>query len=167
MYHTTPIAIVPQAGSYAALQTATVLAESIGGLVLAEDEPDRLRLYVTDERISLIGPREMGLGGVSVEFSHVVTQMGGGHLSRKQPLGRAFQVRDDILDVETDTATLGKPQGSDERRAKATFPALLGLDGAKRRVAELRAEARAALEPFGADADPLRWMAAYIVDRAY
>src|SRR5690606_13451815 len=63
--------------------------------------------------------------------------------------GLAFQVRDDILDVEGATEVLGKPQGSDERHDKSTFPALLGLDGAKRRVDELKAEALAALGVFG------------------
>lgn len=90
MYHTTPIAIVPQTGSHGALRAATALAESIGGSVVVEDEPERLRLYVTDERIYLLGPREMGLGGISVEFSNVHVQAGSGRLSRKQPLGRAI-----------------------------------------------------------------------------
>ena len=82
-------------------------------------------------------------------------------------IGLAFQVRDDILDVEGATEVLGKPQGSDARHEKSTFPALLGLDGAKRRVAALRAEALASLEVFGEAAEPLRWMTAYIVDRDY
>lgn len=82
-------------------------------------------------------------------------------------IGLAFQVRDDILDVEGATEVLGKPQGSDARHEKSTFPALLGLDGAKRRVAELKAEALAALEVFGDAAAPLQWMTAYIVDRDY
>ncbi|MFN2300938.1 MAG: polyprenyl synthetase family protein [Gammaproteobacteria bacterium] len=80
-------------------------------------------------------------------------------------IGLAFQIRDDILDVEGDTAVLGKQQGADARLAKSTFPALLGLDGAKRRVEEAKADALAALAPFGDDAEPLRWLASYIVDR--
>ena len=82
-------------------------------------------------------------------------------------IGLAFQVRDDILDVEGATEVLGKPQGSDARHEKSTFPALLGLDGAKRRVAELKSEALVALDAFGEAAEPLRWMTAYIVDREY
>ncbi len=82
-----------------------------------------------------------------------------------QTIGLAFQVRDDILDVEADTETLGKPQGSDQRHGKSTFPALLGLEGAKTRVTSLKAEALEALAPFGTAAEPLRWLAAYIVDR--
>lgn len=82
-------------------------------------------------------------------------------------IGLAFQIRDDILDVEAETSVLGKPQGSDARRAKSTFPALLGLDGAKRRVSDLKREATAVLDPFGPDGEPLRWLAGYIVDRDY
>lgn len=80
-------------------------------------------------------------------------------------IGLAFQIRDDILDVEGDTAVLGKQQGADVRLDKSTFPALLGLEGAKRRVEEVKADALAALAPFGDDAQPLRWLASYIVDR--
>src|SRR5690606_4125001 len=82
-------------------------------------------------------------------------------------IGLAFQVRDDILDVVAGTEVLGKPQGSDARHGKSTFPALLGLDGAKARVASLKAEALDLLLPFGDAAAPMRWLAGYIVDREY
>ena len=80
-------------------------------------------------------------------------------------IGLAFQVRDDILDVVGETEVLGKPQGSDERHEKSTFPALLGLDGARRHVAALKTDALAALAVFGDAAEPLRWLTGYIVDR--
>ena len=80
-------------------------------------------------------------------------------------IGLAFQVRDDILDVEGATEVLGKPQGSDARHDKSTFPALLGLAGAKSRVDALKADALAALAVFGDAAEPLRWLTGYIVDR--
>lgn len=82
-------------------------------------------------------------------------------------IGLAFQIRDDILDVEADTKTLGKPQGSDEARGKPTYTSLLGLDGAKAKARELHEQAMFSLEGFGAEADPLRWLSAYIVDRAH
>lgn len=82
-------------------------------------------------------------------------------------IGLAFQVRDDILDVEADTTVLGKAQGADIMRDKSTFPALMGMEGAKARVAELRDDALAALEPFGDAAAPLAWVADYIVDRNF
>ncbi len=82
-----------------------------------------------------------------------------------QAIGLAFQVHDDILDVESDTATLGKTQGADIARDKPTYPALLGLDAAKAYALELRDLALHALSPFDASAEPLRALARYIVAR--
>ena len=80
-------------------------------------------------------------------------------------IGLAFQVQDDILDVESDTQTLGKRQGADIARDKPTYPALLGLDAAKAYALELRDVALDALRPFDAAAEPLRALARYIVER--
>jgi geranylgeranyl diphosphate synthase type II len=80
-------------------------------------------------------------------------------------IGLAFQVQDDILDVESDTATLGKRQGADIARDKPTYPALLGLEEAKHYALELRDQALNALHPFNAAAEPLRALARYIVER--
>jgi len=80
-------------------------------------------------------------------------------------IGLAFQIRDDILDIEGNTATLGKTQGADSANNKPTYPALLGLDGAKRKAGELHEQALLFLEPLGASADPLRWISGYIVQR--
>ncbi|KOP55770.1 geranyl transferase [Pseudomonas coronafaciens pv. porri] len=82
-------------------------------------------------------------------------------------VGLAFQVQDDILDVESDTATLGKRQGADIARDKPTYPALLGLDAAKSYALELRDIALDALNPFGPAAEPLRDLARYIVERRH
>ncbi|HMR02678.1 MAG TPA: (2E,6E)-farnesyl diphosphate synthase [Candidatus Competibacter phosphatis] len=82
-------------------------------------------------------------------------------------IGLAFQIRDDILDVVGDTATLGKTQGVDRALNKPTYPALLGLDGAREHARALHQEALASLEPLGSEADPLRWLATYIVERVY
>ncbi len=82
-----------------------------------------------------------------------------------QAVGLAFQVQDDILDVESDTETLGKRQGADIARDKPTYPALLGMEAAKAYALELRDQALHALRPFGAAAEPLRDLARYIVDR--
>ena len=82
-----------------------------------------------------------------------------------EAVGLAFQVQDDILDVESDTATLGKTQGKDQAHDKPTYPALLGLDEAKAYALALRDQALAALEGFGDSAEPLRSLARYIVER--
>jgi geranylgeranyl diphosphate synthase type II len=80
-------------------------------------------------------------------------------------IGLAFQVQDDILDVESDTETLGKRQGADIARDKPTYPALLGLEPAREYALQLRDHAIDALRPFDASADPLRELARYIVER--
>lgn len=82
-----------------------------------------------------------------------------------QAIGLAFQVQDDILDVESDTATLGKTQGKDEANDKPTYPALLGLEAAKAYALELRDQALAALRDFDQRAEPLRQLAEFIVAR--
>lgn len=82
-------------------------------------------------------------------------------------IGLAFQIRDDILDVTTDTATLGKTQGADIALNKPTYPALLGLSGAREHAAKLCHEAIDSLQPLGSAADTLRWIANYIVERTY
>jgi geranylgeranyl diphosphate synthase type II len=81
--------------------------------------------------------------------------------------GLAFQVADDILDIVGDQALLGKDVGSDVARGKATYPALLGLEQARQRARELRDLALTALSEFGEQADPLREIARYIVDRSF
>lgn len=82
-----------------------------------------------------------------------------------EQVGLGFQIRDDVLDVEATTETLGKPQGSDSAQNKSTYVSLLGLDEAKRRCHQARAAALAALAPFGEAAAPLRFLADYIIRR--
>lgn len=83
-----------------------------------------------------------------------------------QAIGLAFQVQDDILDVISDTQTLGKQQGSDIEHAKPTYPALLGLEQAKQYAETLRNQAQQALKEFDQRADHLRHLADYIVSRS-
>ncbi len=82
-------------------------------------------------------------------------------------IGLAFQVKDDILDVEGDTAVLGKQQGKDLSLNKPTYTSLLGLEAAHQRLQALYEEGVGALSMFGADADRLKAIAAYIIDRKH
>ncbi|NWO08090.1 MAG: polyprenyl synthetase family protein [Alteromonadaceae bacterium] len=82
-------------------------------------------------------------------------------------LGLAFQVQDDLLDVEGSTEVIGKPQGSDLAREKPTYPSLLGLNGAREHLQALLAQAQASLADFGPEANPLRAMADYVVARSH
>ncbi|TXL13290.1 (2E,6E)-farnesyl diphosphate synthase [Methylococcaceae bacterium HT4] len=80
-------------------------------------------------------------------------------------IGLSFQVKDDILDEESDTATLGKTQGKDQDNDKPTYPALLGLAGAKQKAQDLHEQAVESLAGFGAEADLLRDLSLYIIQR--
>jgi len=80
-------------------------------------------------------------------------------------VGLAFQVQDDILDVEGDTAVLGKQQGADEALNKPTYPSLLGLEGARTRAKALVDEAIQALASLPGDTSTLESLARYIIER--
>ena len=82
-------------------------------------------------------------------------------------LGLAFQIRDDLLDVEGESATLGKTAGKDAAQEKATFPALIGLDASRARLARLAAEMDAALAPLGPRAAPLAALGRLAVERSH
>jgi farnesyl diphosphate synthase len=82
-----------------------------------------------------------------------------------EAIGQAFQIADDLLDLEGDAATVGKSTGKDAAHGKATLPALLGRDGAHARLAALIGEAEAALSRFGERAATLRAAARFTAER--
>lgn len=82
-------------------------------------------------------------------------------------IGLAFQVQDDILDVISDTETLGKPQGSDQALDKSTYPALLGLEAAQDMAKTLHQQALAAIKPLPYNTEILSAFADYIIGRTY
>ncbi|MGI9248703.1 MAG: polyprenyl synthetase family protein [Woeseiaceae bacterium] len=80
-------------------------------------------------------------------------------------IGIAFQIKDDILDVEGETHVIGKQAGADQRLGKATYPGLFGLEKSRQRCGELLQIALRELEFFGDDAESLKWLARFVVER--
>jgi len=98
--------------------------------------------------------------GVASEALRALDQFG-------RDIGLAFQIIDDILDVTSDTQTLGKTQGADMAANKATFPAVMGLEPARERASTLLESALASLKPLGDNGRPLAEIAKFIVNRHY
>ena len=98
------------------------------------------------------------LGGAAGKQLAAITRYG-------EAVGLAFQIADDILDIEGTTEEIGKDSGSDEARGKATYPAVMGVAAAKEEALSMMDEALRALEILGSEADPLREIARYIVQR--
>lgn len=80
-------------------------------------------------------------------------------------IGLAFQIQDDLLDVEGDTDVIGKQSGADAAHEKATYPSLMGIGPAHEAANDLITDALDSLSSFDEGADPLRWIARYIVNR--
>ena len=82
-------------------------------------------------------------------------------------LGLAFQIRDDILDIEASSEQLGKTAGKDQAQAKSTYPALLGLEGARTHLEEVAARGETALDGLGGDLAALRGLLRFAVSRGH
>jgi farnesyl diphosphate synthase len=130
------------------------------GKPLALSETDILRLQAMKTGALLTASVEMGaiLGRADKAARDSLRSYG--HM-----LGQAFQIADDLLDVVSDAATLGKATGKDEGKGKATLVGLWGIDAARSRLAGLVAEAEKALAAFGDKADVLRKSARFVANR--
>lgn len=82
-------------------------------------------------------------------------------------LGLAFQIKDDILDIEGDEKKIGKPVGSDIKNKKATYPSLFGMEKSQEKARLAAAHAQATLMPFGKEADFLRMLVQFVIDRDF
>jgi geranylgeranyl diphosphate synthase type II len=100
------------------------------------------------------------LGGANEEILKALTRYG-------ESLGLAFQIVDDILNVEGEADLMGKKTGSDLSKGKATYPSVLGVEESKKRAKELVRLAVDALKPLGPEADPLREIAHFVAAREY
>jgi geranylgeranyl pyrophosphate synthase len=108
-------------------------------------------------RASIMMPSE--LAKVSAEDAERLDTFG-------RDIGIVFQIRDDLLEVEQDTATLGKSAGSDEQNNKSTYPSILGTRGAEERASELYDRAMHNLATLGHRSAALRWVSDYIISRS-
>ncbi|RME18745.1 MAG: polyprenyl synthetase family protein [Alphaproteobacteria bacterium] len=158
------------AGVRLALVESLAQAAGARGMVLgqaldiaAETAPEPLTL---DEIIAL----QAGKTGALIRWSAMAGALMAGAdpapLARYgEALGLAFQIADDVLDVEGDAETVGKAVGKDAEAGKATFVSLLGLEAAKIRARELVDEACAALSVYGGRAETLREAARFVIAR--
>ena len=130
------------------------------GAPLALSREDILRLQAMKTGALLTASAEMGAIIGRADAAGRAALRSYGHL-----LGQAFQVADDLLDVESDAATLGKATGKDSSMGKATLVGLMGVEEARRRLADLVGEAEKALQGFGDKADMLRKAARFVAER--
>ncbi len=100
------------------------------------------------------------MGGATEEVLEALTSYG-------EKIGLAFQIADDVLNIEGDAAALGKSTGSDRSKGKATYPSVLGLGESKKKARELVESAVDTLSLLGQEADPLREIAEFIISRGY
>ena len=128
------------------------------GKTIAADMLDYIHLHKTAALIRAALRVGAMLAGARPEQVEAIGRAG-------QALGLAFQIVDDILDVEGSLAELGKTAGSDERKQKATYPSLHGLPASKRRARELIEETKRLLTPLGPAADPIRVLADFVLER--
>jgi len=163
-------------GAQAQIAMLDTLARAAGSRGMAGGQALDLAVAASDRELDLVALENIHIHKTgtliraSVRMATLVrpelTPESADHLDRyAKCLGLAFQIRDDILDVEGETAVIGKTRGKDQAQSKATYPALLGLAGAREQARGLVTEALTNLQDFDERADPLRRIARYIVDR--
>jgi len=163
-------------GAQAQIAMLDTLARAAGSRGMAGGQALDLAVAASDRELDLVALENIHIHKTgtliraSVRMAPLVrpelTPESADHLDRyAKCLGLAFQIRDDILDVEGETAVIGKTRGKDQAQSKATYPALLGLAGAREQARGLVTEALTNLQDFDERADPLRRIARYIVDR--
>jgi len=157
------------------LNMLTILARASGSLGMAGGQAIDLaavgRTLTLTELQDMHARKTSALIRASVTLGALPAGPGPGLLARldayAEHAGLAFQIVDDILDVEGDTATLGKPQGSDQERAKPTYPALLGLERSRALVREHHAAALESLASLGDNVRLLREIADFVIHRTH
>lgn len=171
-FETLARATAPAAVRIALIETLARASGSLGmcgGQQLDMDATGRVLARADLERLHAL--KTGALIRASVRMGALVGEADASLLERLDgfatDLGLAFQIRDDILDVEADTSQLGKTGGKDAAQDKATYVSLLGLDASKALLDELSEKMKAALGPLPEQADGLRRLAEFAVTRAY
>ncbi len=149
------------------------LARAAGASNLVGGQVDDLAAQGVDgdlDQLARIHRRKTGaMFNVCLRLGGLVAQATDEQLSALnsygEKLGLAFQIVDDILDLQGDEVSMGKRTGKDLVRGKLTFPTLMGAEGSRRRAAELVEEACQALQPFAAAAGGLDALARYVLER--
>lgn len=161
------------AGSDAPINLISTLAKAAGGqgMVLGQDKDIAAETAATPLNLAQISTLQSLKTGALIRWSAGAGPLLAGAdpvplYNYAEALGRAFQIRDDILDIEGDAAAAGKRLRKDEAAGKATFVSLLGIDGAKTCAVELVEQAQDALAPYGNRAENLRQAAQYTINRA-
>jgi farnesyl diphosphate synthase len=145
-------------------------ASGMRGMVLGQAQDIAAETSETPLTLAQITALQQNKTGALIEWSATA----GAVLANEDPkeliayakaIGLAFQIQDDILDVEGDANLTGKRLNKDADAGKATFVSLLGMDVAKTRARQLVDQANEALSPYGAKADPMRQVAHFIIQR--
>lgn len=157
------------------LQCIRIIAGATGNSGMIEGQMrDMLAAKTPLTRDELRRLQELKTGALITAAVHVGALIGRADIDRiarmieyGKHIGTAFQIIDDLLDIEGDSALMGKETGADRRQEKTTFPGLLGVEEARILARSLMENSLKALSFFGKNADPLREIACFMVERRY
>ena len=166
------IASLPHTDAIRTLELLKKLAKASGmqGMVLGQAQDIQAEKSEVNLNINDITSLQQNKTGALIEWSAISGAILSNHDDRKlldyaKSIGLAFQIQDDILDIEGDAVLAGKRLQKDVSAGKATFVSLLGIENAKVRAKELIEEAIDALSDYGDKAEPMRQVAKFIIER--
>ena len=166
------IASLPNTDAIRIVELLKKLAKASGmqGMVLGQAQDIQAEKSEVNLNINDITSLQQNKTGALIEWSAISGAILSNHDDRKlldyaKSIGLAFQIQDDILDIEGDAVLAGKRLQKDVSAGKATFVSLLGIENAKVRAKELIEEAIDALSDYGEKAEPMRQVAKFIIER--
>ena len=166
------IASLPNTDAIRTVELLKKLAKASGmqGMILGQAQDIQAEKSEVNLNINDITSLQQNKTGALIEWSAISGAILSNHDDRKlldyaKSIGLAFQIQDDILDIEGDAVLAGKRLQKDVSAGKATFVSLLGIEKAKLRAKELIEEAIDALSDYGVKAEPMRQVAKFIIER--